>query len=330
MPAVLQNGQIEELVDWFGQIEAVQHVAAGEINHANAAAALGVATGLQALLQGQAGELGRAQLGQPHHGAATCEGQPPHEARQGAERLEALLLDPSQLAGAGIEQPKLVLMPAGGVGHGEPSSGDGARGDVHHHTAFLARVAPTGGCVAGAACCGPGDLAVLEGDAIEVAAVFRFEGIDEGRLPHRPEAAARCELRQTTEHRVHKQRCPLGGEHEFVGIHLAGEEAGRRRVKAIGTVMVLAWCEQVVETPEMGAARHPEALTAGEQSHRAVIEPLMNAEGLTVIHAKEDQPVGAVGGEGQGDALLAQPGCKFRVEAGWGLQGHVALKRVNG
>ena len=191
----------------------------------------------------------RTQLGETHHSAAARKGKAAHKTGQSTQWLEALLLDPPQLAGAGIEQPELALVPTRRVGHGEPRCGDGSCGDVHHHTTFMALIAPTGGRVAGTAGAGPVDLTVLQGDTIEVAAVFRLEGIDEGWLPHRLETAARAELSQAAEHGVDKQRGPLCCQHQLMGIHLTGEETRSRDIETVSAVMVLTGSEQVVEAP---------------------------------------------------------------------------------
>ena len=102
-------------------------------------------------------------------------------------------------------------------------------------------------------------------------------------------------------------------------IDLAGVKACGRDVKTVSAVMVLTGSEQVVETPEMGPSGHPKALAAGEQPHRSVFEALLDLKRPLGIHPQENQPVGAVGGRGQGNALLAEPGREFRIEVGSGL-----------
>ena len=50
----------------------------------------------------------------------------------------------------------------------------------------------------------------------------------------------------------------------------------------------------------------------------------MDPERAVGIYPDEDQPVGALGGKGQGNALLAEPGREFRIEVGSSLFGHRA------
>ena len=97
-----------------------------------------------------------------------------------------------------------------------------------------------------------------------------------------------------------------------MGVHIAGGEAGRRHIKAIAAFMQLSGAEQVVEAPDLAAGGHPEALARHEQPHGPIKQALVELElgrigGLVRIRvaisllggAEEDQPVGAVGGEGQ-------------------------------
>ena len=183
---------------------------------------------------------------------------------------------------------------------------------MDQHTAIAAVVAPGGGLAAAAAGRGPGGNAVLKGDAVEMAAVVASQFGDEGGLPGGGKAAALGNSGQAAEGRVHEDRLAVWAEHQLVGIHIAGGEAGSGHIEAIAAFMELTGAEQVVEAPDLAAGGHPEALARHKQPHRPIKEPLMELElgrigGLVRIllassrlgGAEEDQPVGAVGGEGQ-------------------------------
>ena len=157
------------------------------------------------------------------------------------------MIDPAQLAGAGMEQPEFSLMPAGRVGHRQAGGGDAAGGDVQHHPGADAVVPPAAGLVGVAAGGGPGGNTVLEGEAVEVAAVVGSQPLDEGRLPGGGKAAARREGGQAAEGRVHEHRRPGRIDHQLMGIDIAGGEAYRRHIEPITAFMALAGGEQVVE-----------------------------------------------------------------------------------
>ncbi len=207
------------------------------------------------------------------------------------------------------------------MGHRKPGGGQLAGGNMDQHTAIAAVVAPGGGLAAAAAGRGPGGNAVLKGDAVEMAAVVASQFGDEGGLPGGGKAAALGNSGQAAEGRVHEDRLAVWAEHQLVGIHIAGGEAGGGHIEAIAAFMELTGAEQVVEAPELAAGRHPEAFAGHKQPHRPIEEPLVQLElggfrGLVRIRgaigllgrAEEDQPVGAVGGEGQREAQPLQPG----------------------
>ena len=75
---------------------------------------------LQSIFEGEAGELQPTQLGETHHSAAARKGKAAHKTEQSAQWLEALLLDPPKLAGAGIEQPELAWYQRGEWGMVSP------------------------------------------------------------------------------------------------------------------------------------------------------------------------------------------------------------------
>ena len=126
-----------------------------------------------------------------------------------------------------------------------------------------------------------------------------------------------------------------------MGIHITSGEGGSRHIEPITTLMELAGGEQVVEPPDLAAGRHPEALASGEQAPRPIEEALVQLElgdrgGLVWIGitngqhgrfscrlggAEEDQPVGAIGGEGKGDAQSLKPVSQPRRGRNWQGEG---------
>ena len=292
-----------------------------EIDHPQAAAAAGQALGGQPLLQGQAGELGGAQLREPHHRIAPGKSQPPGEPRQGAKGAEGSILDPAQFAAAGIEQPQAPVVPSGRMGHRQPRGRQLTGGDVNQHTAVCAVMPPAGGAIATAAGAGPGGFTIEKGHPVEMAAIVAGQLRDEGWLPGRGEAAAGLDGSQAAEGRVHEQQLPAGGDHQLVGIHITGDQGDGGHVEAIAAPMELPSAQVVVESPQLAAASHPEALAVGEKAHRPIEQSLMQLErgGLRAVGlggAEQHQAIGAVGGEGQRKLLGGQPGGKLRGSAG--------------
>ena len=211
------------------------------------------------------------------------------------------------------------------MGHREPRGRQLACGDVDQYPAAAAVVAPGRGFTAAAAGRRPGGEAVFKGEAVEMAAVVAGQFGDERWLPGGRKAAARRDGGQATEGRVYKDRLAVRAQHHLVGVHIAGGEADRRHIEAIAALMELAGAEQVVEPPDLAAGGHPEALARHKQAHRPIEEPLVQLElGRTggrvrigvatcrLAGAEEDQPVGAIRGEGQRDPQPFQPGRQTR------------------
>ena len=125
----------------------------------------------------------------------------------------------------------------------------------------------------------------------------------------RGKAAERGNGGQGADGRVHEDRLAICAEHHFVGVHIAGDVADSWPI---------------------------EALAGHEQAHGSIDQPLGELElgccgGLAWIRlasgrrgaAEEDQPVGAVGGEGKRAVQHLQPGalsrrCRDRHGEGWG------------
>ena len=149
-----------------------------------------------------------------------------------------------------------------------------------------------------------------------MAAVIGRQGFDEGRLPGGGKAAEGLDRCDAAEGGIDKQEPACGVEDDFMGIDIAGDQADGRHVEAIAALVAEAWCEVVVEAPELVAGGHPEAVACGKEAHGAIKEALMQLELAFWGEAKKEQAVGAVGGEGKRQLLELEPGS----ELGRGVQ----------
>lgn len=111
-----------------------------------------------------------------------------------------------------------------------------------------------------------------------MAAVIGGEGRDERRLPGGSKTATGFDRRDATEGGVNKEELASGVEGDFVGIDIARDQADGRHIEAITTLVGEAGGEVVVESPELVAGGHPEAVASGKQAHGAIKEALVELE----------------------------------------------------
>jgi hypothetical protein len=128
------------------------------------------------------------------------------------ERHEAagVEVDMAELAGAGIEQPQPVPVPARRVRHRQAGGDDLAAGDVDDDATVGAMVAPA---VDDVGLADRGDVrrsAVLHRQSVEVAAILGREPAEERRAPERLEAVRLGERRQAAEEGVDEDQPAVG------------------------------------------------------------------------------------------------------------------------
>ena len=63
----------------------------------------------------------------------------------------------------------------------------------------------------------------------------------------------------------------------------------------------------LVPAGKVAAGGQPEGVALGEQAHRPIKEPLLQAQTPAQVAPEQQQPVGAIGGDGQRHLPLSQP-----------------------
>ncbi len=256
--------------------------------------------------------------------------QAPHEAVQGGHDVDGPAggIDPDQLAGGREQQPQLPVDQAGGVGHREVLQDHRVVCDVHQDAAVEFPCPPAlggvgvaeGGDVAGAA--------VLHGDAVEVAAVAGGDGGQEGGLPGGAEVVPAADAAQAGELGVDRQQA-VGAAADVVDVEDAGVVAGDGDPQAVEVAGFL----RVVGGHVPGVAEDGD-LADGGQGHQVAVDgdPHGMVEGAGVLHEaalaqrrNEDQSVGLVRADRQGDAVIGQQcghgGVEVTVERHVGAHG---------
>ena len=82
-----------------------------------------------------------------------------------------------------------------------------------------------------------------------------------------------------------------------MGVDIARDQADGRHIEAITTLVGEARGEVVVESPELVAGGHPEAVARGKQAHGAIKKALMELELAASGEAKKEETIGPVGGK---------------------------------
>jgi hypothetical protein len=95
-------------------------------------------------------------------------------------------------------------------------------------------------------------FAVLEADAVQVAAVLRHQLGDERRLPYRLERVRHAQRRQAGIRCVGKDDAARRLDAEFVHIDVAGHLGVARHIQAVEPVVgELVWLQRVLQPPHL-------------------------------------------------------------------------------
>lgn len=95
---------------------------------------------------------------------------------------------------------------------------------------------------------------------------------------------------------------------DIVHVEVTGGVGHARHVEPVIAVVRLLLGQRIVETPELRARAHVEAIGAHTQAHGAVEVPLEGRETAVGFEPDQKETVGLVRREGQADARLVQPG----------------------
>jgi len=100
----------------------------------------------------------------------------------------------------------------------------------------------------------------------------------------------------------------VGADREVVDVEVAGGPGELRHVEPVVALVRLAGLERVVEAPELVEGREVELAAVRGQAHGAVEAALEQGQPSVRLQAEQEQLAGLVGGAGESDVLLGQPG----------------------
>ena len=192
--------------------------------------------------------------------------------------------------------------------HGEAIGDDLVAGDVDHHAAIHAVVAPAILDV------GARDRGRVDGPpvghrhAVEVAAILGRERRDEGRLPDRAEIARVADRGDAGIERADEQRPAIGADADIMRVDAAGRPGEVGNVDRVERAR-LAGAHDIVEAVELelGGERDAARAFAHRQPHAAREIALEQRDGARRVAAQEQQLAGLIGGEHQAAADPRQP-----------------------
>ena len=240
------------------------------------------------------------------------ERQPAQEARteRAWREVAACKIDGAEMPGAGIQHPEPVVVPARRMRHREFLGDDRAACNIDHDAALGAPRPPAADHVAAAGGRHPGDFAIPDREAVEMAAILGRQPRDEGRLPEQAEGVHRRQQRQARIGGVDEDDAAVAEHADVVDIDLARGVPDARHIIAVGAVHGLAGGQDVLEAPDLERGRQHQALRVHPQPHRPAGADLVNSKPTGVVDADEIEPPGLVGGEGEADLIGAQPVCQ--------------------
>ena len=129
-----------------------------------------------------------------------------------------------------------------------------------------------------------------------------------GGAPQRLEAVAVADRGQAAEQGIDEDRSAVAVYRDVVDVQIAGGVADLRDIETIVVVLGFALGEQVFETPDLVEAAHPESVGRGAEAHAAVEGAFEDGQFAAALEAQEEEFADLVGGEGERDFLLGQPG----------------------
>jgi hypothetical protein len=118
-------------------------------------------------------------------------------------------------------------------------------------------------------------------------------------------------------------------------VEVAGGPGQLGHVDAVVALMRLARRQRIVEAPELVERAHQEPLRARPQAHAALEGAIEDRQLAVRPQAEQEQLAGLVGGEGEAEPLLGQPGGELtrrgQVESGGRMRsrGHGAGRHAD-
>jgi hypothetical protein len=305
-----EGGDVVELLDDAVEAQPVGGVAAAQVEDHEAAAGLGAA-GLELLAELEVGEgAAAAELGEADEGVVADEGEAAGVAGAEVEALDGarLAIDATKIAGARLKEVEVAAVEARAVRHGEAAGEDPIGGEVEEDAAVSPPIAPTIRDVAVRDSRDVGRAARFHGEAVEVRAILRGEAGDPRRAPEGAEAVGFADGGEAGEEGVDEDRAALTVDGDVVDVEVAGGVADRWDIKAVVAVVALARGEVILEAGELVVGGEPEGLGGGVQAHAAAEAALVDGELVILGEAQQEELAGLVGGEGEAEPLLREPG----------------------
>jgi hypothetical protein len=133
-------------------------------------------------------------------------------------------------------------------------------------------------------------------------------------------------LGQAGDQGVDERHLPVGADREVVHVEVAGGPGELRHVEPVVALVRLAGRERVVEAPELPEGREVELAAVRGQAHGAVEAALEQGQPPVRLQAEQEQLAGLVGGAGERQALLGQPGGE--LARGHQLEGRRGQRRL--
>ena len=199
-------------------------------------------------------------------------------------------------------------------------------GDIDHHAAASAVFAPAIDHVGGPDRGNEGRASFFHRQAVQMTAVLGGQLAQKRRAPQRLETVRLADGGQAAEQGIDEDQLAVGIDRHVVDIEVARGVADLRQVKRVVAVLGFALGEQVLETPDLVQAAHPQPVGCCAQTHAAIEAALECGEFAIALQAQKEQLADLVGGQRDGKLLLGQPGKElarggdFEVP-GWGGNG---------
>jgi hypothetical protein len=220
-----------------------------------------------------------------------------------ADRCERTIhgIDHAELAGPGIQQPKLAVVESRRMRHRKAAGDDLAAGHVDHDTAVVPPVAPAVGDIRATHRADERGTGAVHRQSVQVAPILRHQSGKEAWPPQRSKTCGFAYCRQATIQRIDEDRSPRAvdiSDPDVVRVDAANDAAFDGYELAVRSRRRdLAVAQHILEPPQHVASARPQRLTVGPQALALLDEALMRAHAAVGLAADEKQPACLVGRE---------------------------------